>query len=133
VFLYGGDSISGHVMSRPLNRFAHNKVDIYRYVTDHEEVPCPESMERRRFGNHWMHAWCWDNSSTRRVDFVLCPDTKNQRNLLKLLHHSRNCTASDKRDHVYAFLSLANGSYSINIDYSMANTIGPFFRHVLNE
>jgi len=43
-------------------------------------------------------------------------------NLKTLLEHSRSCQASDPRDRIYAFLSLAGPSYGVEIDYTARNT-----------
>jgi hypothetical protein len=43
--------------------------------------------------------------------------------LKSLLEHSRNCIASDPRDRMYAFLSLAHRGYAIAPDYATRNTV----------
>lgn len=39
-------------------------------------------------------------------------------NMLHLLTHSQSCGASDKRDHIYAFLDLASDEYELHVDNS---------------
>jgi hypothetical protein len=60
-----------------------------------------------------------------RARFVLHPNQDS--NLMSLLTHSRDCGASDKRDHVYAFLGLTKNAYGINVDYSSQNDTATAF------
>jgi hypothetical protein len=42
---------------------------------------------------------------------------------LSVLAYSRNCNATDERDHVYAFLGLLHAGFRVDADYSLSNTI----------
>jgi hypothetical protein len=48
-------------------------------------------------------------------------------NLITLLEHSHNCNASDKRDHIYAFLGLTSNIYGLMVDYSTKNSPGVLY------
>jgi hypothetical protein len=58
-----------------------------------------------------------------------------QGDLLDLLEHSRSCGASDKRDHVYAFMGLVNQKYNLEVKYDNHITANDVFtqaaRHII--
>lgn len=49
---------------------------------------------------------------------------------LDLLGHSRLCRASDKRDHVHAFMGLMGVDYSLTVDYDNQNTWDRVFTEI---
>lgn len=131
VFLYNGDYVPSMTMTRSLQCFLDTRLEILRFIED-----CrfgmqfrfdPKHLELYELSNRWHTIWL----SYRRsiLDLVLGSHTGSEMNLLQLLSHSRNCSASDKRDHVYAFLGLDNNSYNINIDYDMTNSTEALFLH----
>jgi hypothetical protein len=64
-----------------------------------------------------------------RVRYMLnyCHSTRSNRDLKKLLDHSRKCGATDGRDHVYAMLGLADETYGMQADYGERNTVQAVF------
>lgn len=52
---------------------------------------------------------------SRVLSYVI--NEHQQGDLLNLLEHSRSCDASDKRDHVYAFMGLIDDSYRLEAKY----------------
>jgi hypothetical protein len=52
---------------------------------------------------------------SRVLNYVI--NEHQQGDLLDLLEHSRSCGASDKRDHVYAFMGLVDQQYGLEPNY----------------
>jgi hypothetical protein len=58
--------------------------------------------------------------------------TRNQ-DILRILQHSSFCHASDKRDHVYAFLGLVDNEYGLDVDYSKENSKESVFIQIASQ
>jgi hypothetical protein len=98
VFLYVGGAVSWQILTVVLQS-AYDAIELI------------EAEEREDY--FWPPNKTFDGeleTSMAAVRFIL--DYKasltGSGDLLKLLSHSRNCGASDMRDHVYAFLGVAN-------------------------
>jgi hypothetical protein len=114
-FLYGGQCISSLILS-PVLRFLIEHLDgLNRKIacSNHEEHSLVTTSNSQQ------------DSARQCVGFVLDPN--QDFDLISLLTHSRNCGASDKRDHLYAFLGLAKDTLGINVDYSPQNDVVAVF------
>jgi hypothetical protein len=58
--------------------------------------------------------------------------TRNQ-DILRILQHSSICHASDKRDHVYAFLGIVDNEYGLDVDYSKENSKESVFIQIASQ
>jgi hypothetical protein len=114
-FLYGGQCISSLILS-PVLRFLIEHVDELNRA-----IACSSREEQSLITIF--------NSQQDRagqcVGFVLDPN--QDFDLISLLTHSRNCGASDERDHLYAFLGLAKDALGVNVDYSPQNDVVAVF------
>jgi hypothetical protein len=83
---------------------------------------------------HRIHQWCDmtddELSATYILDYV--DDTRKQ-DILPILQHSSFCHASDKRDHVYAFLGLLDNEYGLDVDYSKENSKESVFIQIASQ
>ncbi|KAH7410062.1 heterokaryon incompatibility protein-domain-containing protein [Phaeosphaeria sp. MPI-PUGE-AT-0046c] len=131
VFLYGGNYVPKPTMTGPLRWIFEKRKEILKFIEDYRFGmgfrSDPRYLELYELSNRWHTIWL----SYRRsiLDLVLGSHTGSQSDLLQLFSHSRNCSASDKRDHIYAFLGLDDNSYNINIDYAMTNSTEALFLH----
>lgn len=112
-FLYGKEWITRDVMSATLIVFSLHfyKLDLFSYTKNLR---------------HW---WIDIELNRDMVESILRyrHSMTSHRALTTLLNRSRKCAASDKRDHIYAFLGLANECYGLKADYSDYNTVEVVF------
>lgn len=119
----------------PPREYLPKSVDVLQSLSLSEEVEVGSSLVQRRLDE-------WEDlqkkaervskmqSSVKQLDFSLiesmmkCKKTSQRVVDLKaVLQHSRNCEASDDRDRIYAFISLAPDGYAIEPSYTQENTI----------
>jgi hypothetical protein len=138
VFLYGGESVSRLTISAVLLRI------FGRLITRREIIRLSQSILANNMFQydhplvahasvriHWSIGITDDELlATYILGYVA--GTRNQ-DILRILQHSSFCHASDKRDHVYAFLGLVENEYGLDVDYSKGNSKESVFIQIASQ
>jgi len=129
-YLYGGRCIHWKILSAVVLMllFAENAtMDLEFFLTVNRKHN-RSSQEYRQLSQIKVKAEALKKNqmSTRSVLGYKCCSAQ-RRDLRELLNHSRTCGASDKRDHVFAFLGLTDSAYGIEPNYSPEISVESLF------
>ncbi|KAF2823037.1 hypothetical protein CC86DRAFT_409809 [Ophiobolus disseminans] len=133
-FLYGGTSADGRYLMAVLLALLNDRATIVRI---HKRMELYKHNYDSKRENHLQPSLGLEAfvKSVKIVLSVLSHDQSATEVLTfaRLLVHSRMCAASDKRDHVYAFMGLAENSYGVTIDYCGENTCEAVFTQLTRQ
>jgi hypothetical protein len=124
IFLYGGRHVSSKIIS-PVLLAASELSDVLTSM-----VLLPFGLKRTSISGTFRsaaratHLWHDDIAARSLVHYMMRYRHKSahEADLITLLTHSSNCNASDKRDHVYAFLGLTSNVYGLVVNYAPSNS-----------
>jgi hypothetical protein len=137
-FLYGGESVSRLTISAVLLRIFGRSITRREIISLSRSILANNMFQydhplvaRARYRIH-QSIDLTDDELLATYILGYADGTSNQ-DILDLLQHSSICHASDKRDHVYAFLGLVDNEYRLDVDYSKTNTKELVFTQIAGQ
>ncbi|KAF2031116.1 hypothetical protein EK21DRAFT_111357 [Setomelanomma holmii] len=138
IFEYGGKFIHEDALFRVLMAL-YNSRGYLLHETDHLKLACAASKDSPKHRTLCRLHASWEDFLSHVIRALLVflqkrnQESKGLPGLVDLIGHSRFRKASDKKDHVYAFLGVAKHNYGVVADYSEDTTPEDVFTDVATK